>query len=134
MHFATFFMCYINSESQLWDLIETWGFCEDIKDILAVDNNDDNNNNNNDKDSNDDKSISALGLHRDMGFLRGHQERQGHRPNDDDDDEEEDDDEVEENDKDNDDNKDGNDEKSISPLGLDRDMGFLGGHQGHCCQ
>ena len=34
-----------------------------------------------------------------MGFSRGHQGRQGHRPHDDDDDEEEDD-EVEDNDKD----------------------------------
>ena len=53
--------------SQLWDLIETWGFREDIKDIVAndVDDNDDNNNNNNnneDKDGNNDKGISALGL------------------------------------------------------------------------
>ena len=67
--------------SQLWNLIETWGFREDIKDIVA---DDDNNNNdadandndaddNNDKDSNDDKGISALGLDTDMGFSRGHQ-------------------------------------------------------------
>ena len=97
----------------VWDLIETWGFRDDIKDIVADDDNydndndndDNNNNNNNDKDSNDDKGISALGLDRDMGFLRGHQGRQGLRPHDDDDDEEEDDneeddDEVEDNDKD----------------------------------
>ena len=62
-------------------MIETWGFREDIKDIVAVDDDvDDNNvdnddvdddNNNNDKDSNDDKGISALGLDRDMGFSQG---------------------------------------------------------------
>jgi len=51
----------------------------------------------NDKDNdNNDKDISALGLDRDMGFSRGHQGRQGHRPHDDDDDEEEDN-EVEDN-------------------------------------
>ena len=56
----------------------------------------------NDKDdNNNDKDISALGLDRDMGFSRGHQGRQGHRPHDDDDDEEEDN-EVEDNDKDDD--------------------------------
>ena len=62
--------------SQLWDLIETWGFREDIKDIDADnvndadnDTNDVNNiNDTNDKDGNDDKGISALGLDRDMGF------------------------------------------------------------------
>ena len=48
--------------SQLWDLIETWGFCEDIKDIVANDDHDDNDNN--DKDGNNDKGISALGLDR----------------------------------------------------------------------
>ena len=47
--------------SQLWDLIEIWGFREDI-----VANDDDNN----DKDSNDDKGTSALGLDRDMEFSR----------------------------------------------------------------
>ena len=67
--------------SLLWDLIETWGFREDIKDIFAnnannnnddeIDNNDKDNNNN--KDGNNDRGISALGLDRDMGFLRGHQ-------------------------------------------------------------
>ena len=45
--------------SQLWDLIETWGFRKDIKDIKDIDANDDNNNNN--KEGNDDKGISALG-------------------------------------------------------------------------
>ena len=52
----------------------------------------------NDKDNNtsNDKGISALGLDRDLGFSRGHQGCQRHRPNDDDDD-----DEVEDNDKEN---------------------------------
>ena len=59
--------------SQLWDLIETCGFREDIKDIDAKDVIDTNNaNDNDDKDGNDDKGISALGLDRDMGFSRGH--------------------------------------------------------------
>ena len=47
------------------------GFREDIKDIVAHDDNDDDN-----KDDNNDKGISALGLDRDMGFLRGHQGHQ----------------------------------------------------------
>jgi len=64
-----------------------------------------------------------------MGFSRGHQGRQGHRPHDDDDDEEEDN-EVEDNDKDDDNNKDDNDDKGISALGLDRDLGFSRVHQG----
>ena len=50
--------------SQLWDQIETWGFREDIKDIVVDDAEDDAD----DKDGNDDKGISALGLNRDMGF------------------------------------------------------------------
>ena len=62
--------------SQLWDLIETWGFRENIKDIDADDDNDANDangiNDANDKDGNDDKGISALGLDRDMGFSQGH--------------------------------------------------------------
>ena len=53
--------------SQLWDLIETWSFRKDIKDIVADENDNDNN------DGNDDKGISSLGLDRDMGFSRGHQ-------------------------------------------------------------
>ena len=44
-------------------------------------------------------------------------------PHDDDDDKEEDDNEVEDNDKDN------HNDKGISALGLDRDLGFLRGHQ-----
>ena len=45
----------MTSVSQLWDLIETWGFREDIKDIDANANdvNDANN-----KEGNDDKGIS----------------------------------------------------------------------------
>ena len=82
----------------------------------------------NNKDDNNDKGISALGLDRDLGFSLGHQGRQGHRPHDDDDDEEEDN-EVEDNDKDNDNNMDDNNDKGISALGLDRDLGFLRGHQ-----
>ena len=54
-----------------------------------------------------------------MGFSRGHQGRQGHRPHDDDDDE------VEDNNKDNENNKDHNNDKGISALGLDRDLGFF---------
>ena len=65
--------------------------------------------------------FSALGLNRDLGFSRGHQGRQGHRPHDDDNDEEEDN-EVEDNDKD--DDKDNNNNKGISALGLDRHLGF----------
>ena len=112
--------------SQLWDLIETWGFRVDIKNIVAnVDNNANDANGannadyNDDKDGNVDKGISALGLDRDMGFSRGHQGCQGHRLHDDDNDEEEDDD-VDDNDKDDDNNND----KGISALGLDRALGF----------
>ena len=71
----------------------------------------------NNKDDNNDKGISALGLDTVLGFLRGHQGRQGHRPHDDDDEEEEDN-EVE----------DHNDDKGLSALGLDRDQGFSRGH------
>ena len=81
---------------------------------------------NNKKDDNDDKGISALGLDRDLGFSRGHQGRQGHRPHDDDDNEEEDN-EVEDNDNDNDNSKDDNNDKGISALGLYRDLGFSRG-------
>ena len=74
----------------------------------------------NNKDDNNDKDISALALDRDMGFLRGHQGRQGHRPHDDDDNEEEEDDEVEDNDKDDNNSKADNNDKGISVLGLDQ--------------
>ena len=80
----------------------------------------------NDKEDNNYKDISALGLDRDLGFSRGHQ---GHRPPDDDDDEEEDDDVVEDNNKDHSNFKDI--KISISALRLDRNLGFLLGHQGH---
>ena len=55
----------------------------------------------------------ALGLYRDLGFLRGHQ---GHRPPDEDN-------EVEDNNKEEENNKDDNDDKGISALVLDRDLG-----------
>ena len=70
-----------------------------------------------------------MGLDRDLGFSRGRQECQGHRPPNDDNDEEEDK-EVEDNDKDDDNNKDDNNDKGISALGLDRDLGFSRRHQG----
>ena len=74
---------------------------------------------NNNKDDNNDNGNSALGLDRDLGFLRGHQGRPVHQPYDDDNDEEEDN-QVEDNDKDDDNNND----KGILALGLDRDLGF----------
>ena len=88
----------------------------------------------NDKDNNNYMDITALGLDRDPGFSQGHQ---WHRPPDDDDEKEEDDNEVEDNNmvEDNneveDNNNDDNNYKDISVLGLDRDLGFLQGHQGH---
>ena len=58
--------------SQLWDLIETWGFRENINDIIAADDDDDddndNNNNGDNNNNNNDKGISVLGLDRDLGF------------------------------------------------------------------
>jgi hypothetical protein len=84
--------------------------------------------NNNNKDNNNEKGISALRLDEDLGFSRGHQGQQPH----DDDDEEEDKDKVEDNNKsDDNNNKEDTDDKSISALGLDRDLRFLRGHQGH---
>ena len=80
-------------------MIETWGFREDINVIvLDKDSDGDDDNNENDKDNDDDKDnnkdnikdmknykgISALGLDRDLGFSRGHQGPQGHRPHGDD--------------------------------------------------
>ena len=53
--------------------IETWGLHKDFKDINDNDNNGDDNNNNNrdDNDNNkDNKGNSALGLDRNLGFLR----------------------------------------------------------------
>ena len=124
---------------QLWDLIETSSFREDIKGIGLDDDYDNNNKDNeedkdmdNNKDNNDDKGISALERDRDLGFLWGHQ---GHRLHDDD---EEEDDEVGDNDtdnnnnhKDDNNNKDDIDDKDISALKLDRDLGFSRGHEGH---
>ena len=78
----------------------------------------------NNEDNNNFKDISALGLDRDLGFLRGHQGHQSYRPHDDDKEvDEENDNEVEDNDKDN------NNFKDISALGLGRDLGFSRGHQ-----
>ena len=93
-------------------MIETLGFRVEVKDIKVFDDDDHDNRDNDDdkedednkdnhigvnKDDNDEKGISALGLDRDLGFSRGHQGHQEHRPPDD---EEEDDNEVEDNDKD----------------------------------
>ena len=97
--------------SQPWDYIEIWGFCEDIKGINLMmmmitgrrmtrqktTNKDDDNN----KDDNDDMGISALWLDRDVGFLWGHQGRQGQWSHDD-----EEEDEVEDNNIEHDNNKD----------------------------
>ena len=62
-----------------------------------------------------------------MGFLQGldDQTNQGH------DDNEEEDNEVEDNNKEDDNNKDDNDENGISAQGLNRDLGFSRGRQGH---
>ena len=65
-------------------MIETWSFCEDIKDIKDINdnnnddyddnnniNNDDSDNNDDDNNGNDDIGFLAVGLDRDMRFLRG---------------------------------------------------------------
>ena len=57
--------------TKFWDLIGVCGFHKDIKDIRNKDDNDDDvHNDNNDKknNNNEDERISALGLHRDLGF------------------------------------------------------------------
>ena len=73
--------------SQLWDLIETWGFHEDFKVIVLHYPDDDNKNKEEDKDDEEDKdkdedhneeedkdnNFSALGLDGDLGFLGGPQ-------------------------------------------------------------
>ena len=70
--------------SQFWDLIETWGFRENLKAIVLHHPYDDNNkkedkDNEEDKDekedidNNDNNNFSALGLDRDLGFLLGPQ-------------------------------------------------------------
>ena len=68
----------------------------------------------NDKDDNNFKDISALGLDRDLGFSRGYQGHQGHKPPDDD--EEDDNDKVEDNDKDD------NNDKSIETWDFREDI------------
>ena len=59
-------------------MIETCGFCEDIKDINDNDkdndhgdkeDDDNNNNNNNNKDDNNNMGVSALGHDRDLQFF-----------------------------------------------------------------
>ena len=79
-----------------------------------------NNKNDNNKDDTDDKSISAVGLDRDLRFLQGNQ---GHWPHVDGD-EEDDNDRVEANNKEGNNNMDDTDDKSISALTQDRDLGF----------
>ena len=98
------------------------GFCEDFKAVKGINEVEYNHNfDDNNKDDNNDKSISALALDRDLGVSRGYQGSQGHQPYDDDKDEEEDDDEVEDNNKDDNNNND----RGISAMGLDRDLQFL---------
>ena len=58
------------------------------------------------------------------------QVHRGHRPHDDDDEKGEDNDKEDNNNEDNN-KKDDNYNKGISALGLDGDLGFLRGHQGH---
>ena len=64
--------------SQLWDLIETWGFREDLK-VIVLHHLDDDNNNKEDKDeeennnNNDNNNFLNLELVRDLGFLQGPQ-------------------------------------------------------------
>ena len=66
--------------TQLWDLIEARGIREDIKDISNKDDDDDDDNNDNNDDKNNNnievEVISALALHKDLGFSRGYQEHQ----------------------------------------------------------
>ena len=57
--------------TQHWDLIEARGFRKDTKDIRNnnVDEDVEDNDNNDEKNNNnEDERISALGLHRDLGF------------------------------------------------------------------
>ena len=64
--------------TQLWDMIETCGLCEDIKDTKDINDNDkdndhedkeDDNNNNNNKDDNNNMGVSALGHDRHQQFF-----------------------------------------------------------------
>ena len=61
-------------ESELWNMIETWGFWEDIKDINNKENNynndDDNKDDNNNKNNKNNKGISAQGFDRTLEFSR----------------------------------------------------------------
>ena len=56
-------------------MIETCGFCEDIKDTKDINDNDkdkeddDDNNNNNNRDDNNNMGVSALGHDRDLQFF-----------------------------------------------------------------
>ena len=76
----------MTKKAQLWDLIETSSFCEDIKDNDDDYNNKEGNtkndtyNKNNKVDNKDykyDKDSSALGHDRDLQFSRGHQGKCG---------------------------------------------------------
>ena len=70
------------SITQLWDLIETCGFCEDVKDIKEIDDDDNDNDNNEEKvkdkdkydnkDEDGNKGISALRLDIDLVCIREH--------------------------------------------------------------
>ena len=80
--FVTLFKNIPSPAFQLWNLIETQGFREDIKEFVTnsvhgYDNKnydkDEENNNDNNKNKNNDKGISALGLDRDLRFSQGHQ-------------------------------------------------------------
>ena len=55
--------------SQLWNMIETWGFWEDIKDTNIKENNYNNDDDNKD-DNNNNKGISAQGFDRTLKFSR----------------------------------------------------------------
>ena len=65
--------------SQLWDMIETWSFREDIKDVKSIGLMMKMTMHCNEEEDNDEvadnnfKDISALGLNRDLGFSQGHQ-------------------------------------------------------------
>ena len=83
----------------------------------------------NNKAKNDDKGISALGLDRDLGFSEDVKDIKGIYLDDADDNNNEDNEEDKNKDEDN--NKDNNDDKGISALGLDKDLEFSRGQQGH---
>ena len=83
----------------------------------------------NNKEDNDENGISAQGLDRDLGFSEDVKDIKGIYLDDDDDNNNEDNEENKNKDEDN--NKVNNDDKGISALGLDRDLEFSRGHQGH---